>query len=108
MKEIHSLLKRQIKRHLKSVDTDNIPESWARFIASVNESYWQMDEDRKTPDRSLDISSQELLKANSEMMALFQTFPDITVWGNKRTYRHAGKEERNRPTIPLTCYRRTT
>ena len=77
MKEIHSLLKRQIKRHLKSIDTGNIPEAWARFITSVNESYWQMDEDRKMLERSLDISSQELLEANSEMRALFQTFPDL-------------------------------
>jgi PAS domain S-box-containing protein len=77
MKEIHSLLKRQIKRHLKSVDTGNIPEAWARFITSVNESYCQMDEDRKMLERSLETSSQELLDANSEMRALFQTFPDL-------------------------------
>jgi len=77
MKEIHSLLKRQIKRHLKSIDTGNIPEAWARFITSVNESYWQMDEDRKMLERSLETSSQELLDANSEMRALFQTFPDL-------------------------------
>jgi PAS domain S-box-containing protein len=77
MKEIHSLLKRQIKRHLKSIDTGNIPEAWARFITSVNESYCQMDEDRKMLERSLDISSQELLDANSEMKELFQTFPDL-------------------------------
>ena len=77
MKEIHSLLKRQIKRHLKSIDTGSIPEAWERFISSINESYWQMDEDRKMPERSLDISSQELLEANSGMRALIQTFPDL-------------------------------
>ena len=77
MKEMHSLLKRQIKRHLESIDTDNIPEAWERFIISINESYWQMDEDRKMLERSLDLSSQELLEANSEMRAVFQTFPDL-------------------------------
>ncbi|MEN6321018.1 MAG: PAS domain S-box protein [Syntrophaceae bacterium] len=77
MKEMHSLLKRQIKRHLDIIDTDNIPEAWERFIISINESYWQMDEDRKMLERSLDLSSQELLEANSEMRAVFQTFPDL-------------------------------
>jgi len=77
MKEMHSLLKRQIKRHLENIDTDNIPEVWERFIISINESYWQMDEDRKMLERSLDLSSQELLEANSEMRAVFQTFPDL-------------------------------
>ena len=44
---------------------------------AVNEAYWQMDLDREMLERSLDLSSQELLQANSEMRAIFQAFPDL-------------------------------
>jgi len=74
MVKIHSLLKRQIKRHLGKMDS--IPTEWEKFIDAVNEAYWQMDMDREMLERSLELSSQELLQKNSEMSAVYQAFPD--------------------------------
>jgi PAS domain S-box-containing protein len=73
--ELHSLLKRQINRNFGSLDA--IPGGFEKMINSVNEAYWQMDTDREMLERSLSLSSQELLQANSEMRALFQAFPDL-------------------------------
>ncbi len=56
---------------------DAIPDVYETFIKAVNQDYWQMDSDREMLERSLDLSSQELLQANSEMRAVFQAFPDI-------------------------------
>src|SRR5690348_12321355 len=71
----HSLLKRQLKRHFG--ETFAIPEAWQGFIDAVNAAYSEFDADRMMLERSLDLSSQELLQANSEMRALFQTIPDL-------------------------------
>ncbi len=73
--ELHSLLKRQIIRNFGSLCA--IPSGCEKMISSVNEAYWQMDADREMLERSLDLSSQELLQANSDMRAVFQTFPDL-------------------------------
>jgi len=75
MTHMHSLLKRQLKRHLD--DPDSIPPEWQNFIGAVNDAYWQSDADRNMLERSLDLSSQELLQANSELRAIFQAFPDL-------------------------------
>lgn len=74
MDTMHSLLKRQIKRHLGKMDS--IPKEWETFVDAVNEAYWQMDADREMLERSLELSSQELLQKNSEMSAVYQAFPD--------------------------------
>lgn len=75
MEQMHSLLQRQIKSHLGN--TDVISKGVDAFINAVNESYRQMDMDREMLERSLDLSSQELIQANSEMRAVFQAFPDL-------------------------------
>ena len=75
MERIHSLLRRQIIRHFGSMDS--IPSGYEKMINSVNEVYWQMDMDREMLERSLELSSQELLQTNSEMRAIFQAIPDL-------------------------------
>lgn len=75
MTRIHSLLKRQLKRYLD--DPDSVPPEWQNFIGAVNDAYWQSDADRRMLERSLDLSSQELLQANSELRTIFQAFPDL-------------------------------
>jgi PAS domain S-box-containing protein len=75
MEQIHSLLKRQIKRHFSKLDS--LPKEWQGLLDAVNEAYWEFDADRSTLERSLDMSSQELLQANSEMRAAFRAFPDL-------------------------------
>jgi two-component system sensor histidine kinase/response regulator len=75
MEQMHSLLKRQLKRHFGGLDS--LPKEWQGLFDAVNKAYWEFDADRGTLERSLDLSSQELLQANSEMRAVFQAFPDL-------------------------------
>ncbi|MFQ5655950.1 MAG: ATP-binding protein [Candidatus Methylomirabilales bacterium] len=75
MEQIHSLLKRQLKRHFSA--SDSIPKELQDFIDAVNDAYWQFDADRAMLERSLELSSEELLQANSEMRAVFLAFPDL-------------------------------
>jgi len=75
VEQTHSLLKRQLKRHLG--DLDSIPKEWQGLLEAVNTAYQEYDTDRRMLERSLELSSQELLQRNSEMRAVFQTFPDL-------------------------------
>jgi diguanylate cyclase (GGDEF)-like protein/PAS domain S-box-containing protein len=65
---MHNLLKRQLRRYFE--ESLQIPTEWQKFIEAVNDAYIQSDIDRGMLERSLDLSSQELLHANSEMMGL--------------------------------------
>jgi PAS domain S-box-containing protein len=70
MEQMHSLLKRQIRRHLAGLDS--LPKEWQGFVDAVNNAYFEFDADRDMLERSLELSSQELLKANSELRAVFE------------------------------------
>ena len=72
---MHSLLKRQLKRHFG--DQVVIPAEWRAFLDGVDEAYRASDTDRAMLERSLELSSQEMLEANSEMRAVFQAIPDL-------------------------------
>jgi PAS domain S-box-containing protein len=74
---MHSLLKRQLKRHLG--DPLSIPPEWQAFVNGVNDAYREFDGDRGMLEHSLELSSQELLDANSEMRAVFQAIPDLVL-----------------------------
>jgi PAS domain S-box-containing protein len=71
----HSLLRRQLVRFFNQIE--NIPENMRGFVAAVNDAYRQFDDDRSMLERSLEMSSQELLQANSDMRAIFQVLPDL-------------------------------
>jgi len=73
--ERHSLLSRQIRRFLTAEDVAR-PELQA-FLDAVDAAYQQSDDDRLMLERSLELSSQELLQANSEMRGIFQALPDL-------------------------------
>jgi PAS domain S-box-containing protein len=75
MEQMHSLLRRQLKRHFG--DELAIPAQWRPFIDRVNDAYREFDADRQMLEHSLDLSSQELLDANSQMRAVFQAIPDL-------------------------------
>ena len=70
-----SLLKRQIKRFFGN--DSNVPAEWAGFIAAVDSAYADFDVDRKLMERSLELSSHELLEVNSEIRAILQAIPDL-------------------------------
>ena len=75
MPDRHSLLLRQLRRHFS--DSQTPPAEWDRFLKAVDEAYRQSDRERRMLERTLDLSSQELLQANSQMRAMFQAFPDL-------------------------------
>lgn len=72
---MHRLLKRQLDRHIAG--SDQLPESLRAFVDAVDAAYAQADTDRAMLERSLELSSSELLRANSELSAVFQAFPDV-------------------------------
>ena len=77
MDQTHSLLKRQLKRHFG--EPFDVPEQWRGFVERINDAYREFDADRGMLEHSLDLSSQELLDANTEMRAVFQAIPDLVL-----------------------------
>jgi len=73
MTDPHSLLRRQLKRFFPD---DRIPAAIEPMLSAIDEAYRQFDNDRAMLERSLDLSSQELLQANAELRALVSAFPD--------------------------------
>jgi signal transduction histidine kinase len=76
MPDRHSLLKRQLKRHFPD---DRIPDDLKPLLTDVAEAYLQFDADRGMLERSLDLSSQELLQANAALRAVVSAFPDLLI-----------------------------
>lgn len=75
MDEFHSLLRRQLARHFgKPAD---MPDDLLPLLRAVDSAYREFDADRAMLERSLDLSSTELLHANSEMRAVFLAIPDV-------------------------------
>jgi PAS domain S-box-containing protein len=73
--ELHSLLHRQLKRFFGA--SPEIPSEWMPLLRAVDAAYREFDSDRRMLERSLELSSQELLHANTEMRAIFQAIPDL-------------------------------
>jgi two-component system cell cycle sensor histidine kinase/response regulator CckA len=75
VEKMHSLLKRQIRKYFN--DSFKVPEEWQGFLDMVNNAYHEFDTDRNMLERSLELSSQELLQANTEMRVIFEAIPDV-------------------------------
>src|SRR5687768_129885 len=73
MADLHSLLQRQLKRNFPR---KHVPPALEPFLTVVDEAYRQFDDDRAMLERSLDLSSQELLQANAALRTLVSAFPD--------------------------------
>ena len=76
MSDLHSLLRRQLKRHFPDAGVPSVLEP---MLAAIDQAYRQFDDDRAMLERSLDLSSQELLQANTQLRALVSAFPDQIV-----------------------------
>jgi two-component system, cell cycle sensor histidine kinase and response regulator CckA len=61
----HSLLLRQLKRLFGGLD--RVPPEWTPLVEAVDRAYAEADTDRLMLERSLDLSSQELLQANAQL-----------------------------------------
>ena len=76
---LHNILVRQLKRHRGSAE--NLPPEWASFLRAVNDAYREFDKDRGMLERSLELSSEELIQANTslrESETRYRTFIDAT------------------------------
>ena len=76
MDRLHSLLRRQLQRHLGPAMSD-VPPCLQAFIQDIDNAYRGFDADREMLERSLDLSSEELVQANSEVRAVFRAIPDL-------------------------------
>lgn len=65
MADRHNLLRRQIRRFLGNEDGLSWPGE--QFLDAVDKAYRQADHDRALLERSMDLSSQELLQANAAL-----------------------------------------
>src|SRR3984957_6592855 len=67
-----SLLQRQLKRFFGTAFV--IPAEWQGFIAAVDSAYTDFEVDRELTERSTELSSQELLEANSDLVKSREMF----------------------------------
>jgi diguanylate cyclase (GGDEF)-like protein/PAS domain S-box-containing protein len=74
MSSRHTLLQRQLRKFFADGEP---PPGSAPFVEAVNQAYSQFDDDRRMLERSLDLSSNELMEANSELRAIFDAVPDL-------------------------------
>jgi PAS domain S-box-containing protein len=75
MDATQSLLKRQLKRFFGN--DFSIPAEWQGFVAAVDSAYAEFVGDYGLMERSMELSSQELLEANSQIRAILQAIPDM-------------------------------
>lgn len=61
----HRLLRRQIDKHLKSIDVST--REMQNFLTAINEAYSSFNNDHKQLERTLELSSNELFKANEKL-----------------------------------------
>ncbi|QQR75262.1 MAG: PAS domain-containing protein [Holophagales bacterium] len=73
----HRLLRRQLLRQL---GTEEPPAGHEALFAAIDEAYQQADRDRGMLERSLDLSSEELMQANADLRAVFRAVPDLFLW----------------------------
>jgi PAS domain S-box-containing protein len=74
---MHSLLRRQIEKHFGGIE--GITDRIETFIELIDETYREFDKDRELLERSLELTSKEMLQVNAEMRALLRTMPDLLI-----------------------------
>ena len=57
---MHRLVLRQLRRNFG--DPESVPEEWKAFIQEVSDAYTNADGDRHLAERSLELTSQELIQ----------------------------------------------
>ena len=75
MDSMHSLLRRQLLKTFGSLE--NVPDELKSFLSGISAAYTQFDHDRSMLERSLDLSSDELLQLNADLRAIFDVLPDL-------------------------------
>jgi light-regulated signal transduction histidine kinase (bacteriophytochrome) len=62
---MNTLLQRQLRKHYG--DAGSVPTEWRPLIDAVDRAYDEFDDDRRKLERSIDLSSDELGKANTQL-----------------------------------------
>ena len=62
---MHSLLQRQLKKHLNTLNW--LSPEWDAFLKAVGEAYGQADVDRLQLERSLELTSRELMEKHDAL-----------------------------------------
>lgn len=65
MGDLHSILKRQIKKHFGGGKA--VPKDLRPFIEAIDGAYRDFDDDRKMLERSLELTSEEMRQTNEEL-----------------------------------------
>ncbi len=76
---MHNLLRRQLKRH--AIAGDSMPAEWGHFLDAVDRAYEQFDDDRSMLERSLELSSEELVEANARLRVGFDKIIECSLDG---------------------------
>jgi PAS domain S-box-containing protein len=63
----HAHLLRQLRKLGVHAETPPAPETWVRFLASINRTYRDADRERYTLERSITLSSQEMAELNKRL-----------------------------------------
>ena len=63
--QMHKLLERQLRRHFGSLEA--VPADLIPLLDSISASYTEADADRRLVERSLELTSQELLQRNAAL-----------------------------------------
>lgn len=89
-KELHRLLKRQLK---KLADGSEMTLSnLDNFISIVNETYFQMDRERRFLENALDVTSKELTGVNNKLQLFIENAPTgIAMLDNRMRYLYASQ-----------------
>lgn len=74
VESLHPLLKRQIERHLGG--HDNLSPDWQCLLKAVNDAYLQNDFDRQVLERSMELSSAELIQSIAQLNAVLDNMAD--------------------------------
>ncbi len=66
--DIHKLLKRQLERSSLNIESrPQTNELWQKFIARVSQTYHDADQERYMHERSMNISSKEMMDLNEKL-----------------------------------------
>lgn len=77
--ELHPLLKRQLRRLELKKNSEPKIFQWNDFLSHVNATYIEVDQDRYTIERSLDISSREMMSM-TELLEESQRIAHMGSW----------------------------
>ncbi len=75
---MHRLLQRQLKR--AGLNAEDMAGRLGTFRSLIEEAYLQFEDEREVLERSLEISSTELVQRNALMRAVFMALPDVFLW----------------------------